>query len=456
MLLTALVQLQVAIADSVWTYFSVSDDNQYSINASIGTPPQPLTVNLDFGTADLLVVPNRCSSGYCQNLLAGNAFNVSGSESLIMNSSAFSVEFTTGITISGMWAQDTFEFGGHSIDDLQMGIRTDTVDFYYYTSNISTALYITSSLGLGPPGLECSVMYTTPDRRLEPQYKNFMQRLGSDVQRSFSIWVDPSESGQGLLVFGGMDPQYYEESSYATVPLLRLYGRNGESELGELSDITFLYYQVYMDYLVPGESTSSPYNLMDQTETSFNMRNKVLESDVEGIVKLDTDSTFTMTADMLGNLTQTLRATWSTSYEAYLLPCNTQALISIVISSTYALVLDLKDVLFDMDIADAVGNELCTLNIDAGTRVVLSNTNLKKYFVAVDYENEQISFAKPMNVSSGVLPSQIMPVSSASTQPTMDPLASLPTVSVPLATYNYQNSTSLQLTKLPMVTAGAY
>lgn len=453
MLLLTLVQLQLAIAGSAWSYFSI-ENYQYSINAYIGTPPQPLTVVLDFGTADLLVVPNRCSNGYCKNLQQGEAFNLSASNTLSTNRSAFSVEFASSNSISGLWAQDTFEFCGHTIDDLQFAIRSDIMDLYYTTANLSTEILVPSTIGLGPKGLECSVSYMSHEGRLEPTYDNFMYRLDDDVQHSFSLWVDPSTKEQGLLIFGGMDPQYYNESTYATVPLLRLDRRVAEVPLGQLSDISFLYYQVYMDYLVPGESPEAPKGVLNSTESSYNQRNKVLRSDDPGIVKLDTQESFTLTSDMLFNLTTALGATWSTYMESFVLPCSTQAMISIVISSNYALIIDIKDYLIDQYLVDADGNEICGLAISAGERVVLNNGNLINYFVAVNYEDDQISFATPKNISAGVQPSQITPVSSATGFPIMDPLVTLATTSVPAATYNAQNSTSLQLTTLAAITAG--
>lgn len=336
-------------------------------------------------------------------------FNLTGSETLMLNYTFFVTEsITTGTSISGFWGYDTLQLGNSTFDNTVIGIRSDVVNGTYFTSNTTTDNYVGSTLGLGPKGQQNCVMWLR-NESYGPTYESLLERVKTpfpnDTQASFSVWVDPKTKQRGLVIFGGMDEQFYDNSTYVNAEL-GFVAPNMDIE-GSISQLSFTAWNgVGLNYSLPGLFTNS--------STGITFANSCGDCDLqyENII-LSSGNSFCMSQDALEQIASALNAEYSHSVGEYVLLCQSEAFLTVYIEVSQSLVINIAEFLIPLDLNDAAGNALCYLNIESlaaqGT-IVLPNSVLNNYYIAVDYDQELISFAQPKEVPEGVLPSSIKPV----------------------------------------------
>lgn len=95
-----------------------------SINATLGTPPQPLQFNLEIASGDtnvLSYLAEECRNGECDF----GAFDQNTSSTYVAKSSNFSQTYGDGTYGNGIYATDTLNIEGVSIDDFQFGFSLE-------------------------------------------------------------------------------------------------------------------------------------------------------------------------------------------------------------------------------------------------------------------------------------------------------------------------------------------
>lgn len=98
---------------SVETFLPQVDHNEYLINFTVGTPPQPVAAILDTGSTDVFIPSTahpKCQAGEC---VAG-AFDANTSTSLnVLIKDGFKTQFVDPAdTDSGDWVDETVTIGG--------------------------------------------------------------------------------------------------------------------------------------------------------------------------------------------------------------------------------------------------------------------------------------------------------------------------------------------------------
>lgn len=409
MLLDALILIAVAYAQ-IYSFFDIDDEDNYNLDILLGTPPQSVRVALDYASADLLIVPNRCMNDQikvpCTDNYNNTVFNLTDSETLKLNFSAFSTELLLGGSIEGFWGYDVLELGGNTFNNSVIGIRSDAVNGSYYTSNLTSPFRVRSTLGLGPRSQQNCVMWMKDDV-FGPTYDSLIYRVSnatvSETKGSFSVWVDPKSKNTGLVIFGGLDEQYFDPSTYVALFLSFI---SPAFEYDDPMQLSFASTDISLNYHMPGFSTFS-------SSTIFFYQPFVYDGLHHANVFLSSSNYFSMSKTALDHIIDMLDGDYSYSLGDYTLVCQTQAYITINVGNKCFLTINLADFLAPLDLTDAAGNALCYLAIDVLSSdgvIVLPNKILKEYYIAVDYESGLISFAQPKEIQDGVLPSSIAPV----------------------------------------------
>ncbi|AMD22457.1 HHL313Wp [Eremothecium sinecaudum] len=196
-------------------------DVYYSVNVSIGTPPQEITVLIDTGSSDLWVVgsdvkcsPTDPSDPTCKALGTYDKTKSSGWSS---NNTKFSIEYLDGSYGIGEWGMDAINMDGVKVDGLTFGVANES----------STSIGV---LGIGLPELE-----STSDDNPPHYYDNLpllLKRNGVIARNAYSLYTNQLDAKSGSILFGGVDHAKYTGQLY-TVPIVST--RRGTSKPSALA-----------------------------------------------------------------------------------------------------------------------------------------------------------------------------------------------------------------------------
>lgn len=162
----------------------------YSVEITIGTPPQTFQVLLDTGSSDLWV--RNSETGQIPS------FNNSASSTYESNNTAFKITYV-GCSTTGEWATDDVGVAG-------VVLKNQT----FATADNSNAG--DGCLGIGLPSLEST----------SNKYPNVPKSLaiqGYIHQPSYSLWLNNLSDSTGSILFGGVDSEKYE-GVLCTVPIV--------------------------------------------------------------------------------------------------------------------------------------------------------------------------------------------------------------------------------------------
>lgn len=357
----------------------------YSFNLYLGTPPQMLTVYLDFGSADLFISSgaNDCAKEECS--IYGNYpyFNTNDSDSFSFSGSFFTSSLSSdSLIVTAEWATDIINFMNVTLDNFTLAyhdnVVAETIQGSYGTSSYISWTSAMCYLGIGPKGLEESVQWVY-DGHPGPTYPNFLYSLPG-VEPVYSIWVNPGTNTDGVVTFGAIDTAQFIPGTLVTVPIV-----NQQNIWSEVIEPVYL-----------GVSVNSlTVNLM-QPENLTNWINQtlVITSDV---AVFDSKANFSLPQAYLEQLGTALSAVWSGSKGMYLMRCDLEGEIVIAISG-FEFQIPLQEQLIPLGFSDTRGIGVCGLNIGVSRNVIFSNKLLQKYYVVVDYIANEIAFGSAAKV----------------------------------------------------------
>jgi hypothetical protein len=158
------------------------DRTLYWINITMGTPGQKQALQLDTGSAQLLVPAtgsSLCSSSLIPCSVLGS-FDSSQSSTFSDTGQSTTASFTDGATVSGNWVYDTVNVGGQSV-----------------TSQLAVLGTSGRSITEGVLGVGFPASYPTLNHNLKAQ--------GIIASNSYSLWLDSLDSTSGTILFGGIN-----------------------------------------------------------------------------------------------------------------------------------------------------------------------------------------------------------------------------------------------------------
>ncbi len=169
----------------------------YLINVTVGTPPQPFSLQLDTGSSDIWF-PTK-DADVCQQSAQDcplGIYDAASSSTLVVdqNLPPFQIEYVDGTKISGQYISDVLNIGSTQLTNMTMaaatrlnaeGIGIMGIGFDFGESGVQTANF---------------------------QYPNVidvLQAEGFINRRAYSLWLDDIESLTGSILFGGVDTDKY-------------------------------------------------------------------------------------------------------------------------------------------------------------------------------------------------------------------------------------------------------
>jgi len=166
----------------------------YFANVSVGTPPQPISLQIDTGSSDVWMSSSQATFG--EGAVAdGGTFNPQASSTYkALSSPVFNITYVDGTGSTGNYFTDQFTIAGATLNNLQMGLATDTT--------IGTGI-----MGVGFDNDE-AVCRTIPCN----SYPSVIDQLVTQKKinsKAYSLWLNDLDANTGSILFGGVDTDKY-------------------------------------------------------------------------------------------------------------------------------------------------------------------------------------------------------------------------------------------------------
>lgn len=186
---------------------------QYFGDIAIGTPPQPFTVVFDTGSSNLWVPSSQCK-GFNIACLLHRRYSSQRSSTYKKDGHPFSIQYGSG-SMKGFASIDTLAIGGISLPNVSFAEATDEPGIAFAMTKFD------GILGLGYPALSVDD---------SPTVFGALYESGLLAEKLFAFYLQRKEAGGssvteppdegGVLMLGGVDPQYYTGHIHY-VPVIR-------------------------------------------------------------------------------------------------------------------------------------------------------------------------------------------------------------------------------------------
>ncbi|XRM42157.1 hypothetical protein ABZX51_005386 [Aspergillus tubingensis] len=176
----------------------------YTMNLTLGTPGQEVSVTLDTGSSDLWV--NGANSSACPCTDYGS-YNSSESSTYTFVNDDFYIEYVDGSEATGDYVNDTLKFSNVTLTNFQFAVAYDG-DSEEGVLGIGYASNEASDASYGGGG----------------EYTNFPEALvdqGAINWPAYSLWLDDLDEGKGTILFGGVNTAKYY-GSLQTLPIVSI------------------------------------------------------------------------------------------------------------------------------------------------------------------------------------------------------------------------------------------
>ncbi|GAV50215.1 hypothetical protein ZYGR_0U00710 [Zygosaccharomyces rouxii] len=376
------------------TDISVNATNRYifySVELSVGTPAQKLSVLLDTGSSDLWVP--GADNLFCENHAVSDSnstdkplksptlpspqptidcnqygtFDYSKSSSFKANDSSLLIRYGDQSYALGRFGQDTVEMNSLSISNVSLGVA--------HQANVTQGV-----LGIGLAGLETTnTGFSSTLNSKSYTYENFPQVLKSQGiidANAYSLFLNSPGASQGGILFGGVDHSKYTGPLY-TVPIINTGAPGNPIQF----QVTLQGVGISLD-----KSNGTNTNAADSTSNVTLTASKFP-------VLLDSGTTLmTLPRPVTDQMAKQLGATYNSETSYYQLKCPSQ-------NDNTRLILDFGGFQVNAKITNHITrsqNGECLLGItpsdtDSGT---LGDVFLVDAYVVYDLDNYEISLAQ--------------------------------------------------------------
>ncbi|MCJ1289948.1 hypothetical protein MMC34_001482 [Xylographa carneopallida] len=179
-------------------------DLLYLINVTIGTPPQPFSLQLDTGSSDIWVP--AVNADICQTNSRGCAlfgsFNPKTSSTFDdIAAGGFQISYVDNSGVTGDYINETFAIGNTALKQQTMGLATQA----------------SRALGIMGIGFDSGESIVSSGR----EYANVIAQMklqGYIKTMAYSLWLNDLDSNDGSILFGGVDTAKYH-GSLISIPI---------------------------------------------------------------------------------------------------------------------------------------------------------------------------------------------------------------------------------------------
>ncbi|KAM0323263.1 hypothetical protein ACHAQA_008854 [Verticillium albo-atrum] len=342
-----------------------NQDFFYTVDITMGTPPQNMVVQLDTGSSDLWVL----ASSWCEANTSRDddpcgdigSYSANSSSTYKYLNSDLQLEYVDKSKTSGDFAKDDLTIGGASVLDMQFGIGY----------NNAPTSFVGGILGISYAKGESTVV-----SGLSTPYPNFPAALVRDgliQSQAYSLWLHSAVSDEGNILFGGIDTERFE-GTLKTIPVLPTEG-------------------IYSEFQIALDSVTSDGSILGQ--------------DGELVALLDSGTTYTyLPDDMVDELYEIYSVTYDKNTSNAYVECSLQSQDSPVVFSFSGanITLSMAELVLDAQTYAEGGSMtgqqgICVFGIlpessMSLTSPILGSTFLRSAYVVYDLENNQISLAQ--------------------------------------------------------------
>jgi len=343
----------------------------YTVNVTIGHPGQNVQMQIVTGSTDTYMfsptAPLCLQSSDCPSAI----FNPSQSTSYASTTVPFNLTYIGGWNAHGGYFIDNVQIGGVTIEKVQMGLA--------YNATAGSPNY--AQLGLGWPDQES--ICTSDTCATYPTFLDDLVTQGIIASRTFSIWLNNTDSPTGTILFGGVDNTKYQE------PLTSFPMQQDGS--GNFSDYSLIVESVYLISVATGQPESLASVANNPTKYS-----------------IEVDSTFTIFAPTAWAVLVKTLALQNFSTSSWWTPCNTSdALIAFQLGPSNG---PLYTTFLEDSIQPGVtrtvnGTAYCAVTMDSsdnsGGVAVLGEVFLRHLYAVYDLDSKTISLAASNSSATG-------------------------------------------------------
>lgn len=184
------------------------EGSAYWLDLTIGTPPQKFKLQLDTGSSDLWVpAANATACSRHHDSCPGGAFNVNKSTTAeITLPWQWEVAYGDGTADGGDYFTDVVVVGNDTIEAgiMQLGLAMITVDGPV-VQNDGHGL-----VGVGYSSLQSGVTSGIfQGDSIPPSLTQALVKTGAIEREAYSLYLNDFESGEGAVLFGGVDSSKY-------------------------------------------------------------------------------------------------------------------------------------------------------------------------------------------------------------------------------------------------------
>jgi hypothetical protein len=348
---------------------SVGLDNEillYFINCTVGTPPQPFSLQLDTGSSDIWFPavnadicqqdPSNCPLGTYDASASSTYSDPSLPE--------FQIQYVDGTQIAGAYLSDVLNVGGTQLTNMTMAAALQAN---------------TRGIGIMGIGFESGESSAFTSGFTYPNIINVMKNEGKTNSLAYSLWLDDLESNTGVILFGGVDTQKYH-GDLVSLPIQL------DSQSGTISSFTV----AWTGLTIHGSGQSSDFSpsepqpaILDSGTTDTLLPDDIANNIFNGVGVL-TDPQF-------GNVVRCSLADDDLTF-TFTFGGQGGAVVNVSLSEfvTPLLTTDGSQPTFDN------GDPACSFAIEAAgdNPILFGDSFLRSAYVVYDLENAQIGLAQ--------------------------------------------------------------
>ena len=182
----------------------------YTINAMIGSPPQPFSLALDLQDSYIFVPSSDCNPHDCDERYGYNYYNSSKSSTYEEDGRKNSIEWSA-VDYTGVLSRDAVHVDSFTLSNI---LFEEWVSAFCRFIGCMQGGY-DGVLGLAPPWFHSQTKGSSPTSEM------LSQKVFDDPV--FSLTLPRTEDDEGELMFGDTNPQLYEGPLH-TLPVKRAHG----------------------------------------------------------------------------------------------------------------------------------------------------------------------------------------------------------------------------------------